>query len=121
MATKKVKKDIITPEYTNMEGTPVTGDKPACSIGEIDTSVELISERTVKLDISSGMVINAPEGTTKIEVTNMGAGDLYVDDKSFSYSKDVMITVGVTTSIPDVNTVYLISNSRPTATIKFYR
>ena len=112
MATKRVKKGNVTPEYTNMEGELMMGDMPK--------QYEFISEKTVKLDISTGVVVNAPSGTTKIEVTNLGSGDLYVDDKSFTYSKDALVLVESTESLP-IDVVYLISYSRPTAIVRFYR
>jgi tRNA-binding EMAP/Myf-like protein len=125
MASKRVKKDatvIVSDKVMTLEEQEQFA-KLASSVDEIKTSYtyEYIAENKVKLGISIGMVINAPEGTKLIEVSNLGAGDMYVDDKSFNYSQDKLVSVGMTASIPNTTSVYLISNSRPTALIKFYK
>lgn len=83
--------------------------------------LELIDEKTFKLGVSIGIGINLPKDTTTVEVSNLGAGDVYVDPTKLGYNRDNAITPGESKSFSNITSLMFISTCRPTIVVKSYK
>lgn len=101
---------VMIPEFEAAAEAPETPEVEEAPVEDGD----VISVHEQQLNIYETAVLSVPAGAQRVEVENVGGGDLYVDSVAIQYDARYLLAPGQKKQFKNVSHVFVGSASRPT-------